>query len=135
MPAVNPWAVIVATVASFLAAGGWYALMGSRLALLSDAYANDDRHPGATAAVELGRGLMVSIGVSHLVGWIGTQDTLPAARPRGIAPRCLPGSSTRRVGLAREGAARNGGDPRGRLAPQAGADNSDHRPLAIASLS
>lgn len=77
MTAINPWAVSVATVASFLVAGGWYALMGSRLARLSDAYANDDRHPGGTVAVELGRGLVVSIGVSLVVGWTGTQDSLP----------------------------------------------------------
>lgn len=76
MSDINPWAVVVATVASFLASGGWYALMGSRLARLSAAYAEDDRHPGATAAVELGRGLLVSIGVSVLVGWTGTEDVL-----------------------------------------------------------
>lgn len=135
MPAVNPWAVIVATVASFLAAGGWYALMGSRLALLSDAYANDDRHPGATAAVELARGLVVSIGVSLLVGWIGTQDT-PCRCSASRHCSSLPSRqfySPGRFGTRR--CRPHGGDPRGRLAPQAGADNSDHRPLAISSLS
>lgn len=77
MSDLNPWAVVVATVASFLASGGWYALMGSRLARLNAAYAQDVRHPGATAAVELGRGLLVGIGVSTLVGWTGTEDVLP----------------------------------------------------------
>ena len=51
MPGVNPWAVIVATVASFLAAGGWYALMGSR--------------PGGQHKV------------SVLVSWTGTRGILP----------------------------------------------------------
>lgn len=67
MSDVSPWAVGVATVATFLSAGAWYAVLGSRLARLSDAYADDPHHPAATAAVELGRGLVVSAAVAVLV--------------------------------------------------------------------
>ncbi len=77
MSDVNPWAVLVAAGAAFVAAGGWYAVMGSRLARLADAYADDTHHPAATAAVELGRGLVLALAVSILVVRTDTEHLLP----------------------------------------------------------
>lgn len=77
MSDINPWAVVVAALASFLVAGGWYALMGSRLVRLNAAYAADPHHPAATAVVEMGRGLVISLAVSILVAWTDTRDVLP----------------------------------------------------------
>lgn len=90
MSDLNPWAVVVATVASFLFSGGWYALHGSRLARLSAAYAQDVRSPGATAMVELFRGLVVGIGVSTLVAWTGAEGVVALLGLAALLVVCFP---------------------------------------------
>lgn len=73
MTDLNPWAIAAATVASFAFSGAWYAVLGSRLSRLSDAYRDDTRPPAATVVIELVRGLLVTSGVALLVRWTGVE--------------------------------------------------------------
>lgn len=91
MSDVSPWAVIVAAVASFVSAGAWYAVLGTRMVQLSDAYAHDSHHPAATAVVELTRGLVVSLSVSVLVAWTEISDPLPLLGLAGLLFVAFPG--------------------------------------------
>ena len=66
----NILALVVATVAAFLASGGWYAVFGNQLKALSKGV-EVSRPPALQAAVELLRNLVVAAVVAGLVARLG----------------------------------------------------------------
>jgi hypothetical protein len=64
------WRVLVAVVVAFILSGIWYAVFGSRLAALHEAYAQP-RSRAATAAVELVRNLVLALVTAGLVDRVG----------------------------------------------------------------
>ena len=68
---MNILAVLVSAVVAFLASGAYYAVLGSRLAKLSPAYAGPRRSAAVTAVVELVRGGVVAAAVAWLVAGLG----------------------------------------------------------------
>ena len=77
---LNPWAVAVATAVFFAFSSGWYAGLGSRLARLSDAQAQDRRSAGRGGGGRSFPGLLLTAGVAMLVRWTGVDGVLPAPR-------------------------------------------------------
>ena len=71
MPDVHGPAVLVAAVVAFLLSGGYYALLGDRLARLSPAYAEGGRPTPATIGVELLRNLVMASVVAGLASGLG----------------------------------------------------------------
>jgi hypothetical protein len=77
MPDVNLLAVLVATVAAFVSGATYYALLGGRLAEVSDAAAAAEQPPTWKLAVELLRCLILAAVVAGLAaqgeidGWTG----------------------------------------------------------------
>jgi Protein of unknown function (DUF1761) len=61
MVELNPVAVAVATVAAFVLSSVWYVAFGSRLARLSEAYAEQARPPAWKVLAEVGRSLIVGL--------------------------------------------------------------------------
>lgn len=74
MPDVDLLAVLVASVAAFVAAGTYYALFGQRLADVSDAAAADQSMAPWKLAVELLRCLIVAAVVAGLAARGGIDD-------------------------------------------------------------
>ena len=78
MSDLNVFAVLVSAVAAFLASGAYYAVLGSRLAQLSPAYAGPGRPVAVTAAVEVVRGAVVATAVAWLVLTLDLGGLAPA---------------------------------------------------------
>jgi hypothetical protein len=68
---VNLLAVLVSAVVAFLVSGAYYAVLGSRLAQLSQAYTGPARPVPLTAVVEVVRGAVVASAVSWLASALG----------------------------------------------------------------
>lgn len=66
MPDIEILAVLVATVAAFIFSGGYYALMGDRLAAVSSAAASGETQSPWTLAVEVLRSLVLATVVAGL---------------------------------------------------------------------
>ncbi len=62
----TPLAVLASAVAAFVISGGYYGMLGHRLAALSPAYAGEGRPAGATVLVELVRNLVLAAAVTGL---------------------------------------------------------------------
>ncbi|WP_216207930.1 DUF1761 domain-containing protein [Amycolatopsis aidingensis] len=71
MPELNYLAVGVAMVAALLVSGTWYALLGSHLARLHEAYAGGSRPAALTVPVELVRNLVLATVLAGLAAQLG----------------------------------------------------------------
>lgn len=63
--------VVSATVVAFIVSGAYYAALGTRLARLSPAYAENGESTAATIVVELARNLVLAGVISGLVAGLG----------------------------------------------------------------
>jgi Protein of unknown function (DUF1761) len=74
MPEFNLWAVAVATIASFVAASGYYVVFGKQLAEFRGA-AGQEPPAWLVPVVELSKGLVIAFvvawlaGIGHLTSW------------------------------------------------------------------
>jgi hypothetical protein len=75
---VNLLAILVSAVAAFVISGGYYGLLGHRLASLSAAYAGEGRSTGATVVVEVVRNLVLAASVAGLARGLGLDGPGPA---------------------------------------------------------
>lgn len=73
MTDINYWAVLVATVAAFLAAAGYYIVFGTQLAKLSKAGA-DEKTPPWLIPVELVRAFLVALVVAGVASRMDVED-------------------------------------------------------------
>lgn len=78
MPELNVLAVLLATVATIVIGGAYYAALGSRMARLSPVYAEPGPSAVATLAVELVRGLVVVVAVAVLAAGLGLDNLAQA---------------------------------------------------------
>jgi hypothetical protein len=75
---VNLLAIVVSAAVTFVVSGAYYAVLGSRLAQLSPAYAGARRPAAVTAVVELVRGGIVAAAIAWLVAGLGIGGLAPA---------------------------------------------------------
>lgn len=73
MTDINYWAVLVATVAAFLAAAGYYVVFGTQLAKLSKAGA-EEKMPPWLVPVELVRAFLVALVVAGVASRMDVED-------------------------------------------------------------
>jgi len=71
---LNPLAIAVAVVAAFVLSSVYYAVTGSQLAALSDAYAETARPPAWKILAELVRSLVVALVLAGLVSLLEITD-------------------------------------------------------------
>jgi hypothetical protein len=74
MPDVNLWVVLVSTVLAFVLGAGYYVVLGTQLAQVSDAAASDSGTPWWTMVVEVLRCLVLAAVVAGLAAQ-GRVDT------------------------------------------------------------
>lgn len=67
-------AVLVVAILAFIISGAYYAALGTRLARLSPAYAENGAPPAATIVVELARNLVVAGVIAGLVTGLGVDS-------------------------------------------------------------
>lgn len=71
MDEINYLAIVVATVAGFVAAGGYYAVLGDQLAAAGSAAVDDGPPPALMVPIELVRTLVVTVVVAGLSAYLG----------------------------------------------------------------
>lgn len=74
MTDINYWAVLVAAVAAFLAAFGYYVAFGAQLVKLSSAAAERDKPPPWLIPVELVRAFLVALVVAGVASRMDVED-------------------------------------------------------------